>query len=127
MTRRADRGTRETIVPLRVATWNMNHWQQPMLPTNTRRSAWEYLAASGIDVVLAQEAAPPRASVAAVYGEIGGHRDWGSAVVALNDRIHVEPIRSARTRYSRRRFLLDQSHPGSVAVARLSVADIQPI
>jgi endonuclease/exonuclease/phosphatase family metal-dependent hydrolase len=124
---RADRGTEETTVPLRLATWNMNHWQQPMLPVNTRRAAWEYLATSGIDVVLAQEASPTKASGGAVYGEIGGHRDWGSAVVALNDRAQVEPIRSARVRYSRRRYLLDRTHPGSVAVARLSVGDIQPI
>ena len=62
MTRRADRGTEETTVPLRVATWNMNHWQQPMLPVNTRRAAWDYLASAGIDVVLAQEAAPTKAA-----------------------------------------------------------------
>jgi hypothetical protein len=24
---RADRGTEETTVPLRLATWNMNHWR----------------------------------------------------------------------------------------------------
>jgi endonuclease/exonuclease/phosphatase family metal-dependent hydrolase len=127
LAKRAVRGTEETTVPLRLATWNMNHWQQPMLPTNTRRAAWEYLATSGIDVVLAQEASPTEASGGAVYGEIGGHRDWGSAVVALNDGVRVEPIRSARVRYSRRRYLLDKTHPGSVAVARLIVGDFQPI
>jgi endonuclease/exonuclease/phosphatase family metal-dependent hydrolase len=127
MDNRADRGTEETTVPLRLATWNMNHWQQPMLPVNTRRAAWEYLATSGIDVVLAQEASPSTGSGAAVYGEIGGHRDWGSAVVALSDRVQVEAIRSARVRYSRRRYLLDRTHPGSVAVARLRVGDVQPI
>ena len=26
---------------LRVATWNLNHWRQPLLPVDTRRSAWE--------------------------------------------------------------------------------------
>jgi exonuclease III len=127
MATRAVRGTEETTVPLRLATWNMNHWQQPMLPVNSRHAAWDYLATSGLDVVLAQEAAPTKASGGAVYGEIGGHRDWGSAVVALTDRVEVEPIRSVRVRYSRRRFLLDKTHPGSVAVARLSIGDIQPI
>jgi hypothetical protein len=45
----------------------------------------------------------------------------------MTDRVQIEPIRSVRVRYSRRRYLLDMSHPGSIAVARLSIEDIQPI
>ena len=63
----------------------------------------------------------------AVYGEIAGHRNWGSAVVALDPAVSIEPIRSVRNPWSSRRYLLDQSHPGSVAVARLTVPGIQPI
>jgi exonuclease III len=126
MAERADRSTERSNTPLRVATWNMNHWQQPMLPVNTRRAAWEYLTNAGVDVVLAQEAAPT-SSPSAVYGEIGGHRNWGSGVVALNERSRIEPIRSVRGRWSRRRLLLEPSHSGSVAIARVRVGDLQPI
>ncbi len=30
--------------PPRWSTWNLNHWRQPLLPTDTRRDAWRYLA-----------------------------------------------------------------------------------
>jgi hypothetical protein len=47
-------------IPLRVATWNLNHWRQPLLPTDTRRGAWAHLAQGiGAQVVLVQEAVPP--------------------------------------------------------------------
>ena len=129
MDNRADRGTEDATVPLRLVAWNMNHWQQPMLPTNTRHGGWEHLSNElRADVVLAQEAVPPNGSEQwrAAYGEMAGHRDWGSAVVAHDPHV-LEPIRSVRARYSRRRYILDKSHPGSVAVARLTVADLQPI
>jgi endonuclease/exonuclease/phosphatase family metal-dependent hydrolase len=117
-------------VPLRLATWNLNHWRQPLLPSDTRRAAWEYLA-SGIaaQVALVQEAVPP-ADIGrdrAAYGELAGHRNWGSAVVALDPSISIEPLRSVRIPYSRRRFLLANTHPGSVAVAHITVPGIQPI
>ncbi len=116
--------------PLRLVTWNLNHWRQPVLPTDTRRDAWRHLAGTlGASVALVQEAVPPadlpRDRV--VYGEIAGHRNWGSAVVALDPAVKIEPIRSVRTPWSKRRHLLDRSHPGSVAVARLEVPGIQPI
>ena len=115
---------------LRVATWNLNHWQQPLLPTDTRREAWGHLAeAMGVQVALVQEAVPPAESprTRAVYAEIGGHRNWGSAVVALDPSIDIEPIRSVRSVWSKRRFILDASHPGSTAVARVTVPGFQPI
>lgn len=117
-------------VPIRLVTWNLNHWRQPLLPTDTRRAAWDYLAKRiGAHVALVQEAVPPLelARNRAVYGELAGHRNWGSAVVALDPAITIEPIRSVRLPFSRRRFLLENTHPGSVAIARLTVADIQPI
>ena len=118
------------VIPLRVATWNLNHWRQPLLPTDTRRGAWAHLAEGiGAQVALVQEAVPPAdlPRDRAVYGEIAGHRNWGSAVVALDPAVVIEPIRSVRLPWSKRRYLLDQSHPGSVAVARVTLPDFQPI
>lgn len=119
-----------STTPLRLATWNLNHWRQPLLPTDTRRAAWEYLSASiGAQVALVQEAVPPLelGRDRAVYGELAGHRNWGSAVVAIDPAISIEPLRSVRIPCSRRRFLLENSHPGSVAVAQLFVSGVQPI
>ena len=62
-----------------------------------------------------------------MYGELAGHRNWGSAVVALDHAISIEPIRSVRNPWSRRRYLLDAAHPGSTAVARVTLPGIQPI
>ncbi len=115
---------------VRIATWNLNHWRQPLLPFDSRRGAWDYLGVSmGAAVALVQEAVPPLgvARDRAVYGEIAGHRNWGSAVVGLDPAITIEPIRSVRNQWSKRRYLLDNSHPGSVAVARMGLPGIQPI
>ncbi len=125
-----DRRPSVDSVPLRVATWNLNHWRQPLLPIDTRRSAWDYLATSmGAQVALVQEAVPPLDldRHRAVYGEMAGHRNWGSAVVALDPTVSIEPLRSVRIPWSRRRFLLTNTHPGSVAIAQLTVPGIQPI
>jgi hypothetical protein len=121
---------RETTRPLRIVTWNMNHWRQPLLPTDTRHAAWEHLSGGiGAGVALLQEASPPLelGRERAVYGEIAGHRNWGSAVVALDPAVSIEPLRAVRIQYTRRRFLLANTHPGSVAIARLLVPEIQPI
>lgn len=116
-------------VPLRVAAWNLNHWQQPLVPEDTRAGAWAHLGTLGAQVALVQEAVPPwdLPRERAVYGEIAGHRNWGSAVVALDPAVQIEPIRSARMPWSKRRYLLDRANPGSCAVARVSVEGIQPI
>lgn len=119
-----------STTPLRVATWNLNHWRQPLLPVDTRRGAWAHLAEGiGAQVALVQEAVPPVGTTRerAVYGELAGHRNWGSAVVALDPAVTIEPIRSVRNPWSKRRSLLDAAHPGSTAVARVTVPGIQPI
>lgn len=118
------------VVPLRLATWNLNHWRQPLLPSDTRRGAWDYLSTKiGAQIALVQEAVPPLdfGSDRAVYGELAGHRNWGSAIVALDPAISVEPLRSVRIPWSRRRYLLANTHPGSVAVAQLRLPGIQAI
>ncbi|CAN5246027.1 hypothetical protein BH24CHL7_BH24CHL7_10970 [soil metagenome] len=120
----------KTVTPLRMVSWNLNHWRQALLPTDTRRAAWEYIRGSiGAQVALVQEAVPPPeySGVAAVYGELAGHRNWGSAVVALDGAVSVEPLRSVRMPFSRRRYLLTNTNPGSVAVAQLLVPGIEPI
>ncbi|MBA2253507.1 MAG: endonuclease/exonuclease/phosphatase family protein, partial [Chloroflexi bacterium] len=83
----------------------------------------------GAQVALVQEAVPPLEldRHRAVYGEIAGHRNWGSAVVALDPAVSIESLRSVRIPWSRRRYLLTNTHPGSVAIARLTVPGIQPI
>ena len=127
----ADTGPgREIPTALRLVTWNLNHWRQPMLPVDTRRAAWEYLSCGiSAGVALVQEAVPPLelGRDRAVYGEIAGHRNWGSAVVALDPTVSIEPLRAVRIPWTRRRFLLANTHPGSVAIARLVVPGIQPI
>jgi endonuclease/exonuclease/phosphatase family metal-dependent hydrolase len=119
-----------TPMPFRVATWNLNHWQQPLVPTDTRAGAWAHLTEGiGAQIALVQEAVPPDglSRERAVYGEIAGHRNWGSAVVALDPSVVIEPIRSARMPWSSKRYLLDRSNPGSCAVARATLNGIQPV
>ena len=120
----------DKAVPLRLVTWNLNHWRQPLLPIDSRRAAWAYLDGTiGAQVALVQEAVPPLdlERDRAIYGELAGHRNWGSAVVALDPAIKLEPLRSVRIPWSRRRYLLENTHPGAVAIARLTVGDIEPI
>jgi endonuclease/exonuclease/phosphatase family metal-dependent hydrolase len=116
--------------PLRAATWNLNHWRQPLLPLDTRRGAWDQLAGPmGVQVALVQEAVPPAdlPRDRHVFGELAGHRPWGSGVVALDPAVTVEPIRAARMPGSRRHHRLDAAHPGATAIARVTVAGLQPI
>ena len=89
MNQGADRGSSNSTEPLRLVTWNLNHWRQQLMPVDTRRAAWDHLGAGlGAGVALVQEAVPPLGldRGRAVYGEIAGHRNWGSAVVALGFR-----------------------------------------
>ena len=118
----------EDGVAFRVATWNFNHWRQPTLPTDTRADAWARARSMGSHVVLAQEAVPPSdlGASRAVYSEIGGHRHWGSAVVAFDPRVEIEPIRTVRLPFSRRHYVLDHGRDG-MAVARVTVPGIEPI
>lgn len=115
--------------PLRVVTWNLNHWQQPLLPTDTRGAAWRHLRDIGAQVALVQEAVPPADLEPhhVVYGELAGFRNWGSAVAALDPTLRLEPLRSVRIPWLRRRYPLATAHPGAVAVARLHLPGIEPI
>jgi exonuclease III len=115
---------------LRVASWNLNHWQQPTQPIDTRAGAWAFLKSEiGADVALLQETVPPstldRRSY--VFREIADYRPWGSAVVALDSKLRLEEIWSVQTRFSRRRFTIANTFPGSVAVGEISFDGLAPI
>jgi hypothetical protein len=115
-------------VPFRIVTWNLNHWQQPVLPSDTRAEAWEHLRSLGASAVLAQEAVPPEDVTRdrAVYAEIGGHRHWGSAVAAMDPGVQIEPIRTVRMPFSRRHYVLDHGRDG-LSIARVTIPGIQPL
>ncbi len=126
---------RVPATPFRVVTWNLNHWRQPLLPVDTRRGAWDRLAAPvaegglGAQIALLQESSLPAgfARERAVFGELAGHRNWGSAVAALDPAVAIEPIVSVRNPWSRRRFRLDAAVPGCTAVARVTLPGLQPL
>ena len=119
------------LVPLRVAVWNLNHWQQPVRPIDTRTAAWQYIVDDlRTDVALLQETVPPGTSPArrVVYPEIADYRPWGSAVASFRDDATLEEIWAVSTRWDRRRrFTLAKTFPGSVAVAELAIDGLAPI
>ena len=120
----------EVPVPFRVATWNLNHWQQPIRPIDTRSAAWEFLRSDiKADAALIQETVPPQAldRTSYVYREIAGHRPWGSAVVSFDPAVRLEEIWAVRTPFSSRRFTIANTYPGSVAIAELSIPGVAPI
>ena len=111
--------------PFRLATWNMNHWQTP---PDRRAEAWGWIGQAGLDLALVQETVP-QGSIrrdAVVYHEIAGRRPWGSAIVALGEGIEIEELWSVGGG-GRYRHRLATTHPGSVAVARVSMPGIAPI
>jgi len=118
-----------STVPLRVVCWNMNHWRQPTRPEDTRALAWAYLADElRPDVALLQETVPPPtlARTSVIYREIGDYRPWGSAVVA-RDGLRLQEVWAVQTRFSRRRFPLANTFPGSVAIGEVSIDGVAPI
>lgn len=113
--------------PLRVATWNMDHWKRTV---GQREAGWAFLQDPlGVDVALLQECVPPdghpRARVA--YREIGGGRPWGSAVASFRDDLEVEEVGAVRTRWGSSRFPMLSHRPGGLMVARTRVPDVGPI
>lgn len=118
-----------------MVTWNLNHWRQTLLPVDTRRGAWQRLATPvadgglGEQIALLQDSSLPHwiPRERAIFGELAGHRNWGSAVVALDPSVGSEPIVSVRNPWSRRRFRLDAALPGCTAVARVTIPSLQPL
>ncbi len=115
---------------MRVVTWNLNHWRQSVLPVDTRADAWAALRDElHADIALLQEAVPPTGEDAArhVYGELAGHRAWGSTVSVLREDLGIAPVRAVRMPWSRRHHLLGQVHPGAVAIAQVEIPGVEPI
>src|SRR3954451_11041045 len=99
------RSSDQGAVPVRVAVWNMNYWQQPVRPIDTRAAGWERLASElKADVALLQETVPPSNADPRniIYREIAGYRPWGSAVALFRERAEIEEIWAVRTPHSRR-------------------------
>ena len=113
--------------PLRVITWNMDHWK-----TNNqhRLDAWTYLQSGpAADIALLQECVRPevvpesRTAFRAVYSE----QPWGTGVFSLNDQYQVAEIEEVRTRYDKTTFALRGTHPGTIMVTEATIPDIGPI
>jgi endonuclease/exonuclease/phosphatase family metal-dependent hydrolase len=115
-------------IPLRVVSWNMNHWRQPSRPIDTRAAGWAYLLHElRADVALLQETVPPRGiDGSVIYREIADYRPWGSAIYA-RPGLPLEQIWAVATPYSRRRFPLANTFPGSVAVGEVALEGIAPL
>ena len=116
-------------MPFRVVSWNMNHWRQPTRPEDTRAKGWDYLQTElRPDVALLQETVPPPSldSRSVIYREIADYRPWGSAIVTRTG-LPLETIWAVPTRFSRRRFQLANTFPGSVAIGEVTLEEIAPI
>lgn len=105
---------------MRIVSWNMDwHRRSP----EQRAAAWRYLRDDvRADIALVQEAVPPPAlHPVFLEGGIGGPRKWGSGVVVF--RGGFAPIASVQGVWRGRPLgepvRIDQSHPGTVAAARI--------
>jgi exonuclease III len=111
----------------RVATWNMDHWRRS---PDEHDAGWLRLTDHvNPSVALLQEHVPPSGvgPTRSIYREIGRHRHWGSAIVALEPDIELTEIVSAITPYSSQSFTLANTFPGSVAFGRVVVPGVDPI
>jgi exonuclease III len=77
---------------LKIATWNMNHWQRS---AERRGETWARAQSLGVDVLLFQEAKPlPGASSGSVVyaGDVGPTRRWGTGILCLNSTLSLREI-----------------------------------
>lgn len=98
---------------MRLAVWNLGHWQRS---AKQLARCWSILEDLSVDVALLQEAVPPtERGLSTVYRAIGGPRPWGSAVVGLT--MPLEEVSEAKGRYNAEAVPLRGVWRGSVAVA----------
>jgi exonuclease III len=94
-----------------VATWNMDYWKRKK---EQRQAAWTYLTEEiRPDIALLQECKPPpvmNREYNIIYHEIGGARNWGSAVLARS--------------YTIKEVEFENSHPGCVVAAEIEILGI---
>ena len=105
----------------------MDHWKRSV---QQRRDAWEYLRTRAqADVMLLQECVPLQdmGPGRSVHRRIGGHRPWGSSVVALAEEAEAWEIDTVRTRYGRMQYSMLGHIPGAVIVARANLPGCGPI
>jgi endonuclease/exonuclease/phosphatase family metal-dependent hydrolase len=115
--------TPAVLPPLRVVTWNMDHWKRDAA---ARKRAWSVLETIGVGVALLQETVPPKTSQAAgiVYRPIGGSRSWGNAVATFGGLSAPQEIQTVRTRYASRTFSMLGTLPGTIMVAKVPVPGV---
>lgn len=103
------------IMGFSVTVWNMQH----------RRSGWEYLDQRlPADIVLLQEAALPPSARNGIHREIGGGRQWGSAVLSPHP---VAELTEVTSRHTRRPVRLIQQNQASVIAARVELVDDEAV
>lgn len=107
---------------LSIASWNLNHWQRR---PEERAAAWEYLRdVVAPDVALVQEAVPPEELTSVVYCPFPSpYRNWGTAVVALNPALQITPLRRREVTPYLEPGDLEDSQPGTSAVAEILCPD----
>src|SRR5262249_29860909 len=95
---------------LRIATWNMGHWQQRA----ASGEAWRYLLEEvRPDVALVQEAVPPETlgeGVRVLWEPVPGRGGWGTGVASRGLSLQRFPLETV-------------SHPGAVVVAEVGLPD----
>ena len=73
---------------LKIATWNMGHWQY----VRKAQASWDYLErVISPEIALVQEAVPPPDrldSESVLWREIGGTRKWGSGILVNGFQLH---------------------------------------
>ncbi|MGI6364192.1 MAG: endonuclease/exonuclease/phosphatase family protein [Bacillota bacterium] len=94
-----------------IATWNMDYWKRNK---EQRQAAWDYLTDEiRPDIALLQECMPPSViskGYNIIYREIGGTRNWGSAVLARG--------------YPIKEIDFENSHPGCVVATEVEVQGV---
>ena len=120
----------EPPVPLRLVTWNLNHWRQPLLPVDTRRAAGPTLPTPSARRFPSSRRRCRRSTCRRNGPSMASLRD--TATGARRSSPSIQRSRSSPSARSGVPGAGDGScsantHPGSMAVARLTIAGIEPI
>jgi len=111
---------------MRIASWNLNHWQRTAGPGRWEQ-VLDVLRSAAIDVALLQETGPPPDHVASHYEPLTGLRagvDWGTAVVALNGAVTLSPLRWDPVDRNVVSGRFGCTHPGTVAAATVRLGGL---
>jgi exonuclease III len=112
------------FMEFKIATWNMNCWQQSKKPLYD--AAWQYLDSLDNDITLIQEAVPPEDYPYVVWNEIDRKsRPWGSGIVSRKWRL--QKITKARSAHYGEEVDLLRTWRGAVAIAKVELPDQSPL